>query len=358
MKSRLFVVPDGADGSGTANQEIQRMPTQDTAIESVVDSNYDSILSNASLPHRATFFPLGFPLEIATNSPTILAAAQQSWGLTSQRFAAPPLKLYLGVASDADASTLLPPAPVCRARGHLMSSIADPYNFVQSDLNEGFSFGWITPVTVEASLYLRYFFLEAAALGMLCASRVAPIHAACVSVDGHGMLLCGDSGAGKSSLAFAGARAGWTYTCDDASYLPLDGEDRMVVGNCHQIRFRDSGPLLFPELQGRPITPRAAGKPSIEVPTAEMPGLLTAESAIVKSIIFLNRREVRVPELVPYSRETASSWLSDCLFANSAVRAAQRLAIDQLTEVPIFELRYNDLEWAIERLTTLATRGN
>ena len=333
------------------------MLTPDITTELPVATETDPVLSNASLPLRVTFFPLGFPVEIVTNSPAILAAAQQSWGLFRQQFVCPPLTIHLGVASGADDSSVLPPAPVCRARGHLMSHIADAYNFVHCDLNTGFAFGWITPQTAESTLYLRYFILEAAALCMLAAIHATPLHAACITVAGQGMLLCGNSGAGKSSLAFAGARSGWTFTCDDASYLPLDRSDRMVIGNCHQIRLRDSGTLLFPELEGRCITPRAVGKPSIEVPTADLPGLVISESAIVKSIVFLNRRNVHTPELLSFPRETAHSWFHQSPYTAAASHTAQQAAIGDLLEVPIFELRYTDLNWAIERLNTLAIKG-
>jgi hypothetical protein len=327
------------------------------AMEEIVPTEADSVLLNANLSLKALHFPLGFPLEITTNSPAVLAAARQSWGLFQPRFSGPPLILRIGVTRNATDSPNIPTAPVCRIQKNLMTSIADANNFVTCDLNAGFSFGWVTQQTAETPLYLRYHLLEAAALGMISTLRAAPLHAACVVPFGHGMLLCGNSGAGKSSLAFAGARAGWTFVCDDASYLPFDRTDRMVIGNCHQIRLRDSGVQLFPELEGRPITPRATGKPSIEIPTADLPELITAESAIVKSIIFLNRRDAETPGLFPYARESALSWFSQFPLKTTASYGTQVAAIRHLLDVEIFELRYTDLDWAIERLETLALTG-
>jgi len=327
------------------------------AMEEIVPTEADPVLLDAKLPLRALHFPLGFPLEIATNSPAVLTAAQQSWGLFQPKFSCPPLVLRIGVTGNATDSPNIPPAPVCRIQKGLMSNIADANNFTISDLNAGFSFGWVTQQTAESSLYLRYHILETAALCMVSTLCAAPLHAACVAPFGYGMLLCGNSGAGKSSLAFAGARAGWTFVCDDASYLPFDRTDRMVLGNCHQVRLRDSGVQLFPELEGRPITPRATGKPSIEISTADLPELRTTESAIVKSIIFLNRRDAETPGLFPYSRETALSWFSQFPLKTTATYPAQEAAIRHLLDVEIFELRYTDLDWAIERLETLALTG-
>jgi hypothetical protein len=131
----------------------------------------------------------------------------------------------------------------------------------------------------------------------------------------------------------------------------------MVIGNCHQIRLRDSGIQLFPELEGRSVTPRAAGKPSIEIPTADLPELLTADSATVESIIFLNRREVEAPGLFSFCRETALRWFNQFPVKTTESYPAQETAIRHLLDVEIFELRYTDLDWAIDRLQTLALTG-
>ena len=327
------------------------------ATEQIAFTETDPVLANAALPLRALYHPLGFPLEVYTNSPVVLAAAQQSWGHFQSKFSCSPLILRIGVTEDTPSSPDILPPPVCRVQENLLSNIVDAHNFVVCDLNAGFSFGWITERTAASTLYLRYHILEAAALCMIAALRAAPLHAACVVPLGHGMLLCGDSGAGKSSLAFAGARSGWTFISDDASYLPFARKDRMVVGNCHQVRLRDTAALLFPELEGRAVTPRAAGKPSIELPTADLPGLLTADSAIVQSIIFLNRRDAEDPGLFSFSRKTALSWFNQFSLAPATTYQAQMAAIRHLLDVEIFELRYTDLNWAIERLETLARTG-
>jgi len=211
---------------------------------------------------------------------------------------------------------------------------------------------------VEAPLYLRYFFLEAAALAMVSVLRALPVHAACVAYQNHGMLLCGDSGAGKSSLAFACARSGWTYVSDDASYIPLNRSDRLVVGNSHQIRFRPSGASIFPELEGRPITPRAAGKPSIEIPITDFPEIVASDSSEVHFIIRLNREEGRCQELVRVpSGSLASAFHRDLIPATAGVGSTQENAIRRLLEAETYELRYTDLDWAVERLQQLVHTG-
>ncbi len=342
-----------------ASVSEKRMPQMPDFAAEHSKAPEDGTLSPFSSLHlHATYFPLGFPVELRTNSSAVLEAARQSWGdfrLRLQHY--PPLRICLEVSSHRDRYAGLPPAPNCRIEGHLISFISDAWNFLLCDLNAGFSFASVTEETVTSIPYLRYHFLESAAYPPIATTRATPIHAACVSIAGHGILLCGDSGAGKSSLAFAGARAGWTFTSDDSCSLPFDGKDRLVIGNCHQIRLRNSGVQLFPELEGRPITPRTTGKPSIEIRTAELPNLITCETAVVESIIFLNRGHRGTPGLVPSSQETARRFFRQLHYRHVASYSTQLAAIDRILEVPVYELHYTDLDWAIDRLETLAITG-
>ncbi len=41
-------------------------------------------MQRAELAHRAEYYLLGFPVQIVTNSPLVLRAAEESWGEQSQ----------------------------------------------------------------------------------------------------------------------------------------------------------------------------------------------------------------------------------------------------------------------------------
>ena len=75
----------------------------------------DPVCSNFSLPLLGVYHPLGFAVEIATNSAEVLVAAEESWGHFRKAFSEPPIRLDIGVI--ADDSRECPPAPGCRARG-------------------------------------------------------------------------------------------------------------------------------------------------------------------------------------------------------------------------------------------------
>ena len=69
---------------------------------------------------------------------------------------------------------------------------------------------------------------------------MAPVHAALVVKDGVGIMLCGDSMAGKSTLAYACARAGWSYVTDDGTFLVRGELDRYAIGDFTNLRLRES----------------------------------------------------------------------------------------------------------------------
>jgi hypothetical protein len=318
----------------------------------VPEREIDPLLSKLELKFCEVFYPLGFAVEIGTNSHAVIAAANESWGGLSDRYGAAPLRLDV-IVTDDDSSSC-PPAPTVRARDHLISMVADAQNHIICDMASGFGFACIGQAAVRHSSYLRYHLLEAAVYDLIGALHVTPLHAACVSRNGHGLLFCGNSGAGKSTLAYACARTGWTYTSDDSTYL-LRGTLPHVIGNSRQVRFRPSARELFPELCGRDLTPRAEGKPSIEVPCAELPGLIASDEATIRSILFLNRQPSAVAELRSLPRSSAIEYFNEALFPDKYLHAIHMASLEALATANVYELRYHDLEPAIaclERLTS------
>jgi hypothetical protein len=216
----------------------------------------------------------------------------------------------------------------------------------------------ISRAVLQHKPYLQYFFVDGMATCHIGTRYTKGIHAACVALDERGVLLCGDSGAGKSTLAYACARAGWTYVTDDLSLLRNGKSNRMVLGNCHQVRLRPTATGLFPELEGLEITPRAAGKPSIELSMASQPHIRRSPTARADFIVFLNRRRGGPPALVPYRKDVARWFMREQgMHVSDELVALHTAAIDELLTVKVLELRYTDLDWAVERLKTLVREG-
>jgi hypothetical protein len=312
----------------------------------------DPVSSRTPLPLQETFYPLGFPVEIATNSKEVLHAAAESWAAFGKMFDTQPIQVRIAVTKGRFREC--PPVPVCRLHQNLFSYIADSENFGICDLEQGLCFLGLTEAAVEHPKYLRFYFLEAAALGQLSVRHATPVHAACVELEGSGVLLCGDSGAGKSTLAYACAQAGWTYITDDASYVINDRDDRLIAGDCNQARFRPSAAEFFPELDGKEVMQRAGrSKPSIELSTPPFRNIVRANTAHIDHVVFLNRREVREPMLRPFSREVARYFMQQPLIRMPEMLKVQDAAIERMLEAQLLELQYQELDWAIDRLSSL-----
>lgn len=316
------------------------------------DPGNDPLMADVELPFVRIFHPLGFSVEIATNCCDVLEAAEEAWRYSRKRFLERPAELRIAVASGRTRDC--PPPPVFRRQRKLFSLVGDAENFIFSDLGQGFGFGWLTNATVQNRAFLRYHFLEGTVLGLLASLYLTPLHAACVQWNGRGVLLCGDSGAGKSSLAYACARSGWTLICDDSSYIIRGRAERTVVGNPHQMRFRTSATKLFPELHGLSIAPRPSGKLAIEVATASLPDIAIAGESPIDYIVFLDRRARSAPALVSAPKEPALRWFEQTLrLGDEEILNSQAASLHALMSAEVLELRYQDLDWAVRRLEAL-----
>jgi len=313
------------------------------------------VLDAPQLSLTQTFHPLGFPAEFRTNSAEMLAQAEERWGIFEKRFDTETIRVDVHVVEDE--SLECPPAPWCQIMQPLVVTVADINNYSIADISLNKTQMTISTAALRNKAYMRCFFLDGL-VGVHFATRHATaLHAACVALDERGVLLCGDSGAGKSTLSYACARSGWTYVSDDATFLLNSGTKRLVTGNCHQVRFRPSAAQFFPEVRGLEITPRATGKPSIELPTAPMPHIKIAQSTKVDFIVFINRR-AGTQQLRPYRKDVARYFMRQELYGSPQSLGAQYEAIEHLLAAEVFELQYSDLEWAIQRLQKLIREGS
>jgi hypothetical protein len=327
------------------------MPTDLSAAQTVIDP----VRSGVALPHRVTLYPLGFPLKLETNSESVIRAARESWSEFPQAFDEPAVRLSLGVDG---AGVGLPPLPTFLSRQHLLSIVSDAPNSVLCDLKIGYAFGWVTESVATATAFFRYYFLDAAILAMISQLYLTPVHGGLVERNGCGILLCGESFAGKSTLTFACARAGWTLICDDGTFLVRGRQDRYGIGNPCSLRFREDARLLFPELRTQLTETRPNGKIGMEVATRDLPEIRTAFGSTIEHVVFLNRHAGGDARLVTLARSEALDRLQ-CTphFGLDSVREERGRTYRRLLSGGVWQLNYGDLRSAVERLEILAVRG-
>jgi hypothetical protein len=298
---------------------------------------------------------MGFPLSISTNSPCILAAADESWRVFPRRFDTAPMRIRIGVTGAAVSL----PQPAVLAQGNLISFIGDSQNFTIGDLDTGFGYGWLTRELAQRQDLLRYHYLDSLVLTLIDALHVSSIHAACVVLDGQGVLLCGASEAGKSSLAYACARQGWGYVCDDCTSLLRHRTDRTVIGNPYRLRLRPDAYRLFPEFKEKLTITRPNGKMSIEIATSQETRIKQVPECQVRHVVFLERQEHGIASPISFPRERALSELSSTIAMGPPEYRRNRIEqYRHLLEVNVVRLRYSDLDAAVECLANVVRSRN
>jgi hypothetical protein len=308
----------------------------------------DPLGVQAELPLTGVFHPMGFRLDLTTNCLDVVEAAEESWPHGAQEFDAPPLTMRVFVTPQGD----LAQPGTHRKTGHLYSVVSDRDNFAHVDLNAQFASVHVSRQTASDHTWLRWFFIESLAYLMLNQRHLVMLHAAFVAWNGTGTLLCGASTAGKSTLAYACARAGWTFLSDDCSALLPNSPDRFALGRPRQIRFRPDAPTLFPELDSFVARARPTGKIAIEVPTAAL-GLRTADGAPVGAIAFVERGPGAAYARPISADETIDRLLAEMPTYGEEVDRIHESAVIRIAAAPAFVLRYETLSQAIDVLSAL-----
>jgi len=319
-------------------------------------SLWDPVGYGEPLPLAERFYPAGFPLTLETNSAAVVRAAAESWGEYEPTFEAPPVEVRVVVRGDpAEPPLSVPDGPAFRAQGHLLAMVLGPQNFAVCDLERSVCFAWLSEAVARNPLFAGFHFLEGMALNCLCHRDLTPIHAACVASGGKGILLAGEAQAGKSSLAWACARAGLTYVADDGVYLLRRCSDPFLIGKPQRIRFRPEVVELLPELVHLPRLETVIGKRSFEIRTAGVPGIRTAFRCRPARVLFLDRRSAGPAEVTPVAPEEAILRLSRTrALWEPRVWDEQEASLQRLAGLDAGILRYSLLDDAVDCILKLA----
>ena len=300
------------------------------------------------MPFRGTYYPGGFAVEIVTNSEDVIAAAAGAWGNCAPEYVHEPVRLRVLVESEGR----LAQRPSHRLQGSQYAIVADAHNFAQIDLEKQTGFLCVSRRTAKDHSWLRWFFLESSVYVTLSQRFVVPIHAACIVRGGAGILLSGSSGAGKSSLSYACARAGFTFVTDDAAWL-LPETERFAIGQSWRARFRPDAPVLFPELRDYVVRARPNGKIGIEVPLADLPHIRTTSRAQIAAIVFLERGPGTAGTRSFSAAETADRILSELPSYGDDTDAIHERSVRRMAEAPAYAMRYQTLDEGIQILEGL-----
>jgi hypothetical protein len=316
----------------------------------------DLLGHTAPLDQRVQFPLLGLPLEFRSNSPAVIAAAEQSFG--RWRDLAPELvepteplivDLIVHPAQANDYGATVQAHFIQRVHGDWFIASSGA-SLLTARRELGRALGFVTPELVADNPHFRYNVLECLALLLASWHDRTPIHAGAVEHAGRAALLIGASGSGKSTLCYACVRAGLSLLAEDVVYVGL--RDRLRLwGNPWRIHLLPDAPQFFPELADRPVQIQANGKRKLAVDLAELGTTLLHCHAGRAAICLVRRHEGQTSALRPIAPQAAVAALSHNLEAGFDLASGTRVVAEALAAGGTYQLEVGrDLAGAVELL--------
>ncbi len=138
---------------------------------------------------------------------------------------------------------------------------------------------------------------------------ILPLHSACLSRSGNAMLIAGDSGTGKSTLAVALAQRGFDYISDDWTYCTSSRGVITAHGTAARIKLLPDAARHFPSLAGHETHISMNGERAYEVHADETFGARLQQQSRPRMLIFFHRTADPNPRLTPLASSEARLYM-------------------------------------------------
>jgi hypothetical protein len=263
-----------------------------------------------NLPLRARFLVAGSIWDLRSNSEDILQAMQETF---DQVGGEQPTDLHLRFRVDfAIHNAPRWSKPNFRALDHLYYATYGPCDSMLVDQMGRRVIGSFSPAEARDLRHWKQIVLPVL-LGIASASiGVTPVHCACVVKGGSGLLLGGESGAGKSTMALSLSRNGFSYLSDDCTYLSRTGTNVRAWGLPTPVKLLPDAVSYFPELVSLAPVLSLNGEWALNVDPTEISNVERCLSSAPRWLIFLERKVDSPPVVKPLSsREAASRLVTD-----------------------------------------------
>jgi hypothetical protein len=319
----------------------------------------DLLGHTAPLGEVARFPLLGVPLEIRSNSPAVIAAAERSFGhwLNLERELiepGEPLIVSVVVHTRPNDTERRDVRAQFTQRLHGDCFIAaSGENLLTARMDHGQALAFVTPELVADDMHFRYHVLECLALLLTSWHDRTPIHAGAVVQAGRAALLVGHSSAGKSTLCYACARAGFNLLAEDVVYVGMRDRPRLW-GNPWSIHLLPDAPGLFPELADLAARIQANGKRKLTVELADLGAAQPHVQADRAVICLIHRHDGPRSTLTPIAPSAAIAALSYNREPGFDLHAQANAAVELIAAQGAYQLEVgSDLTGAVGLLRDL-----
>src|ERR1700728_511281 len=313
-----------------------------------VKQGIDPFGERSARPHHRNLQLLGARFRFESNSVRLLQLVDQAFaGLPRHRLSArsPRLLVRLQLTPRRRRPSAAPPPPLNTYAGPgFLCGAIDESNLAVISPAQGSALVVISRDMLRHAYHLRYELIEFAVYVLAArALRLVPLHAAAVGVRGRGLLLMGDSGAGKSTVALHCLLQGLDLLSEDAVFVAPDG--CAATGIASFLHLQRRGLRFLPghagarRIRSSPVIRRRSGAEKYEVDLRRSGYRLAAAPLSIQALVFLSKRRAgddRV--LVPLAARPRAARLA-ALQPYAAAQPGWRRFKESLAAVRTFELR-------------------
>jgi len=293
----------------------------------------------------ADFNPIGTPIRVESNHEAIIEAARESFGRYGEPSPGDTPRFRLRVCIDPVHRAGPPwPKPSFRSLNHLVHIACGDSSFAVADLNSGICIGFVTPAMVEDSSFFKSTFLDCLFYVLAVHHDYTPVHCSGVVSEGRGVLICGVSGTGKTTLAYACARSGLQVLSDDVVHLSIDHADNQLRlwGRPWFLRLLPEAVGQFPELSRLQPQLRSDHEWYLEVDVEDQFPGSTVVSCEPAALVFLDRWSNAATRLEPLSTDSALERLmKDIYVSEPSITQRHQQTLARLLQTKAYALSYS-----------------
>ena len=293
---------------------------------------------------------LGARFRFESNSRDLLRLVDSAYaGLPRHRLSARVPRLRVGLLlrprGQPRPGRRLEPSPLnMLSTTGFLGGATDSSDFVVVSPRERAALVVVSPKMLRFPYHTRYELIEFAVFMLAARTQgLVSLHAACVGRGGHGILLMGSSGAGKSTVALQCLLQGLDFLSEDSVFVEPDTLRAMGIANFLHVRAdslrwieraSDAAPI-----RNSPVIRRRSGVKKFELDLRHGGYRLAASPLRIGAVVFLSAQECHDgPLLRPLSKSTLLARLADAQ-AYAAGQPGWATFAGRLSNLGGFELR-------------------